>query len=79
MRSAYEPGGQGFLTRRNWSKERGKMEQLGTAKTKIEKGGCYGVRDETGEPDGVNFILIQHIISKNQLCAGSFLSTGIRS
>lgn len=42
------------------------MEQLGTAKTKIEKGGCYRVRDEAGESDGGNFILIQQIISKNQ-------------
>lgn len=55
------------------------MEQLGIAKTKIEKGGCYGVRDEAGESDGVNFILIQQIIFKNQLYAGSFLSIGFRS
>lgn len=48
-------------------------------KTRIDKWGCYEARDEAGESDGVNFILIQQILSKNQLCAGFFLGTGFRS
>lgn len=58
-------------------RERGKIE-LGT-KTRREKGGCSEAREEAGESDVVNFILTQQILSKNQLCAGFFLGTGLEA